>query len=147
MVNGNDRDWPMAASACADVAARMPAGEFSIAQSGYLDCHRVAACEQGRPGVPALSTRVPVMGTPATVPAVPADAATVLFGITRRRVRGSRNEVRDLLQVVERDLADNAAEGLSAHWRMNIAYNAVRAGKPPLDQARGTLVAERTGNS
>jgi len=87
------------------------------------------------------------MGTSATVSAVPADAATVLFGITRRRVRGSRNEVRDLLQVVERDLADNAAEGLSAYWWMNIAYNAVRAGKPPLDQARGTLVAERTGNS
>ena len=36
----------------------------------------------------------------------------------------SRNEVRDLLQVVERDLADSAAEGLSADWRMNIAYNA-----------------------
>jgi hypothetical protein len=28
------------------------------------------------------------------------------------------------LQVVERDLADSAAEGLSADWRMNIAYNA-----------------------
>jgi hypothetical protein len=36
----------------------------------------------------------------------------------------SRNEIRDLLQVVERDLADSAAEGLSADWRMNIAYNA-----------------------
>jgi hypothetical protein len=29
-----------------------------------------------------------------------------------------------LLQVVERDLADSAAEGVSADWRMNIAYNA-----------------------
>ena len=36
----------------------------------------------------------------------------------------SSREVRDLLQVVERDLADSAAEGLSADWRMNIAYNA-----------------------
>jgi hypothetical protein len=36
----------------------------------------------------------------------------------------SPNEIRDLLQVVERDLADSDAEGLSADWRMNIAYNA-----------------------
>jgi hypothetical protein len=36
----------------------------------------------------------------------------------------SPNEIRDLLQVVERDLADSVAEGLSADWRMNIAYNA-----------------------
>jgi hypothetical protein len=36
----------------------------------------------------------------------------------------SPNEIRDLLQVVERDLADSAADGLSADWRMNIAYNA-----------------------
>lgn len=36
----------------------------------------------------------------------------------------SRSEIRDLLQVVERDLRDSAAEGLSADWRMNIAYNA-----------------------
>lgn len=32
--------------------------------------------------------------------------------------------MRDLLAVVERDLADSAAEGISADWRMNIAYNA-----------------------
>ena len=38
--------------------------------------------------------------------------------------RTSRHEIRDLLQIVERDLADSAAEGLSADWRMNIAYNA-----------------------
>lgn len=38
--------------------------------------------------------------------------------------RTSRNEIRDLLDVVERDLADSAAEGLSPDWRMNIAYNA-----------------------
>ena len=38
--------------------------------------------------------------------------------------RASRNEIRDLLAVVERDLADSAAGGLSADWRMNIAYNA-----------------------
>jgi hypothetical protein len=36
----------------------------------------------------------------------------------------SPNEIRDLLQVIERDLADSDAEGLSADWRMNIAYNA-----------------------
>lgn len=28
------------------------------------------------------------------------------------------------MQVVERDLADSAAENVSADWRMNIAYNA-----------------------
>ena len=38
--------------------------------------------------------------------------------------RTSRNEIRDLLTVVERDLADSAAENLSSDWRMNIAYNA-----------------------
>jgi hypothetical protein len=38
--------------------------------------------------------------------------------------RTSRNEIRDLLQVVERDLADSAAQGVSPDWRMNIAYNA-----------------------
>ena len=38
--------------------------------------------------------------------------------------RTSRNEIRDLLAVVERDLADSEAEGLSADWRMTIAYNA-----------------------
>jgi len=36
----------------------------------------------------------------------------------------SPNEIRDLLQVVERDLADSASKGLSADWRLNIAYNA-----------------------
>ncbi len=34
------------------------------------------------------------------------------------------NEIHDLLQVVDRDLADSATEALSADWRMNIAYNA-----------------------
>jgi len=38
--------------------------------------------------------------------------------------RTSRQEIHDLLHVVDRDLADSAAEGLSADWRMNIAYNA-----------------------
>jgi hypothetical protein len=38
--------------------------------------------------------------------------------------RTSQSEIRDLLAVVDRDLADSAAEGLSADWRMNIAYNA-----------------------
>jgi hypothetical protein len=36
----------------------------------------------------------------------------------------SPNEIRDLLQLVDRDLAGSDAEGLSADWRMNIAYNA-----------------------
>ncbi len=36
----------------------------------------------------------------------------------------SGSEVRDLLAVIRRDLADSAAEGLSSDWRMNIAYNA-----------------------
>jgi hypothetical protein len=36
----------------------------------------------------------------------------------------SRNEIRDLLAVVDRDLADSAVSNLSADWRMNIAYNA-----------------------
>jgi hypothetical protein len=40
------------------------------------------------------------------------------------RHQTSANELRELLQVVERDLADSATEGLSADWRMNIAYNA-----------------------
>ena len=38
--------------------------------------------------------------------------------------RTSAHEVADLLAVVERDLADSAAEAVSADWRMNIAYNA-----------------------
>ena len=112
----------MAASEGADVAVCVHAGEFSIEQSAYLDCRRVAVCEQGRPGVPALSTLVRIMGTTATVPAVSAAVATVLFGSTRRRILGSRNEIRDLLQVVERDLANSAAGGLSADWRMIIAH-------------------------
>jgi hypothetical protein len=40
------------------------------------------------------------------------------------RHQTSRNEIRDLLAVVERDLHDSATEPLSADWRMNIAYNA-----------------------
>lgn len=36
----------------------------------------------------------------------------------------SPQEVADLLAVVDRDLRDSAAKGLSADWRMNIAYNA-----------------------
>jgi len=38
--------------------------------------------------------------------------------------RTSREEIRDLLDVVERDLADSLTAGLSADWRLNIAYNA-----------------------
>ena len=38
--------------------------------------------------------------------------------------RTGREEIRDLLDVVERDLADSLTAGLSADWRLNIAYNA-----------------------
>lgn len=38
--------------------------------------------------------------------------------------RTSTAEIRELLAVVDRDLADSEAEGLSADWRMAIAYNA-----------------------
>lgn len=36
----------------------------------------------------------------------------------------SQEEIRELLAVVDRDLADAAAEGLSADWRLAIAYSA-----------------------
>jgi uncharacterized protein (UPF0332 family) len=36
----------------------------------------------------------------------------------------SRQEIADLLEVAERDLADSRTPGLSANWRLNIAYNA-----------------------
>ena len=42
-----------------------------------------------------------------------------------QRHKTSPNEIRDLLAVVERDLADSVAEGLSADWRMNIACAAL----------------------
>lgn len=38
--------------------------------------------------------------------------------------RTSPREIADLLAVIERDLADSAAERVSADWRLNIAYNA-----------------------
>jgi hypothetical protein len=38
--------------------------------------------------------------------------------------RASPSEIRDLLEVVERDLADSGNDTVSADWRMNIAYNA-----------------------
>lgn len=36
----------------------------------------------------------------------------------------SRQEIADLLAVVDRDLADSQVSGLSPDWRLNIAYNA-----------------------
>jgi hypothetical protein len=36
----------------------------------------------------------------------------------------SRQEISDLLDVADRDLVDCQVEGLSADWKMNIAYNA-----------------------
>ncbi len=37
----------------------------------------------------------------------------------------SRQEIDDLLAIADRDLKDCQAEGLSADWRFNIAYNAI----------------------
>lgn len=37
----------------------------------------------------------------------------------------SREEIAELLVVVDRDLADAAVAGLSADWRLGIAYNAI----------------------
>jgi hypothetical protein len=50
--------------------------------------------------------------------------------------RTSSSEISDLLAVVERDLADSKAKGLSPDWRMNIAYNAA------LQAATAALAAE-----
>lgn len=36
----------------------------------------------------------------------------------------SRQEIRNLLELADRDLNDCQSEGLSSDWRMNIAYNA-----------------------
>jgi hypothetical protein len=38
--------------------------------------------------------------------------------------KASPDEIADLLEVADRDLVDCQAEGLSADWRLNIAYNA-----------------------
>jgi hypothetical protein len=38
--------------------------------------------------------------------------------------QASQQEIQDLLALVDRDLADCEAAGLSADWRMNIGYNA-----------------------
>ena len=48
----------------------------------------------------------------------------------------SPQEIRDLLAVVERDLRDSAARGLSADWRMNIAYNAALQAATAFDSFR-----------
>jgi hypothetical protein len=40
----------------------------------------------------------------------------------------SQREIADLLGVVDRDLADCKTPGLSADWRLNIAYNAALQG-------------------
>ncbi len=48
----------------------------------------------------------------------------------------SAREIADLLAVVERDLADSAADQLSADWRMTIAHNpALQAGTAALAAA------------
>jgi hypothetical protein len=41
-----------------------------------------------------------------------------------QRHKTSRQEIRDLWQIVERDLADAATGGISADWQYGIAYNA-----------------------
>jgi hypothetical protein len=38
--------------------------------------------------------------------------------------RATRDEIRDLMGIVARDLADCRTEGLSPDWRLSIAYNA-----------------------
>ena len=48
----------------------------------------------------------------------------------------SPNEIADLLAIVERDLADCQARGLTPDWRLNIAFNAA------LQAATAALAAE-----
>jgi hypothetical protein len=48
----------------------------------------------------------------------------------------SREEVRDLFGVADRDIHDAGADGLSPDWRLNIAYNAA------LQLATAALAAE-----
>ena len=38
--------------------------------------------------------------------------------------RTTAGEIHDLLAVVERDLSDSVAKGVSSDWRLSIAYNA-----------------------
>lgn len=40
------------------------------------------------------------------------------------RHRSSPEEIRDLLNIIDRDLRDSQTPGLSNDWRFNIAYNA-----------------------
>jgi hypothetical protein len=44
--------------------------------------------------------------------------------------RTAPEEVADFLALVERDLADSRTPGLSADWRLNIAYNAALQPRP-----------------
>lgn len=41
-----------------------------------------------------------------------------------REHQSSKQEIGDLLAVVDRDLRDSQVSGLSADWRLSIAYNA-----------------------
>ena len=48
----------------------------------------------------------------------------------------TKQEIRDLLAVVERDLKSSTADGLDADWAMSIAYNAaLQAGTAALEAA------------
>src|SRR5262249_47782867 len=49
----------------------------------------------------------------------------------------SQREIADLLGVVDRDLADCQLPGLSADWRLNIAYNAALQAATPALAAAG----------
>lgn len=51
-------------------------------------------------------------------------------------------EIADLFAVVDRDLADSKADGLSADWALNIAYNAASA-PPHLGQTRQAHLRHR----
>jgi hypothetical protein len=58
----------------------------------------------------------------------------------------SREEVVDLLGVVDRDLADCRISGLSADWRLNIAYNAALQAATAALAAAGYRCANKSEN-
>lgn len=42
-----------------------------------------------------------------------------------RTHKPSKEEIQNLLEIVERDLKDASVKGISDHWKFGIAYNAV----------------------
>jgi hypothetical protein len=49
----------------------------------------------------------------------------------------SKQEINDLLAVVDRDINDSQSPGLSPEWKLNIAYNAALQGATAALSARG----------